>query len=181
MPANQKPDPLRRAALGCGSAVFLAPLAGLVAWQVAGFPAALVTWGLAALALVAWSAVNLWRVPTGTGPIPRWSFNPRSATLLAATDVLATGGDASALVTGGLGYALVIFVAMLTAGLVLFSEFQECRRPANAFVKALAAFALVLIPTPIGGIVGASVSLGDRLLVAPREQGSDTPTGSSGD
>ena len=72
MPAKQKPDPLRRAVLGCGSAVFLAPLAGLVAWQVAGFTAALVTWGLSALALVAWSAVNLWRVPTGTGSIPRW-------------------------------------------------------------------------------------------------------------
>ena len=183
MSADERRAPLRRAALGCAGAVFLAPLGGLLAWQVGGFAAGLVVWGLGAVALAGWSALNLWRVPpgpgrTGIGQLPRWSFNPRSAALLAGTDVLATGGDASALVTGGLGYVLVFFVAMLTAGLVLFSEYHECRRPGHAFAKALAAFALVIVPTPVAGLVGASVSLGDRLLVAPREQGSGPGGGS---
>jgi hypothetical protein len=150
--------------VGCGLAVVGAPLVGLVALAATdSFALGFATWAVCFSVPAVWSVVQLVRAVPREGFTPVWSFNPVGASAVAATDVVALTGDASAAVTGGPGYALVVPVALLAAGIVLVTETWESGRFGQSLLKAVVAFVLVMIPTPVAGLVGGVASLGHRL------------------
>lgn len=158
----------RKAGLGCFLAFVLPPLVGVVTWRLSDLG-----WGLVAAA-VTFLVAMVWSAWVFAGTVgrddfePQWSFTPMSSILIAATDVFSTVGDVAALPTAGLGYLLVVAVALATSALVLFIELLESGRFLYSLSKALVALVLILIPTPVGGLVGAGASLGHRLLGAGR-------------
>ena len=158
----------RKAGFGCFLAILLPPLVGLIAWQAAGLGWALTAAAATFLGATIWSGWIFARTVGRDDFEPQWSFNPMSAILIAATDVFSTTGDLAALTTGGLGYLIVVAVALATSGLVLLLELLESGRFLYSLSKALVALVLVLIPTPVGGIVGAGASIGHRLLLPGR-------------
>jgi len=100
--------------------------------------------------------------PTPRPPRPAtWSFTPVGSALIALTDVLAMSGDSMGPVTY---VALSIPLAMLGGAGVLLTEYLESRRVLLSMLKACVAAFLIVIPLPVGGLVGAGASLGHRAL-----------------
>ena len=103
-------------------------------------------------------------VQENEAPEPRpatWSFTPVGAGLIALTDVLAMSGDAFG---PGTYILLSIPCAILGGAGVLLTEYLESRRILLSILKAAVASFLILIPLPVGGLVGAGASLGHRAL-----------------
>jgi hypothetical protein len=154
-----------RLALGCFLMLLGAPLCGLVAWALGSFSIGFAAWSLAFLGAAIWTGWSLIRSEGKQDFRPVWSFNPLSSMVLAATDVVAIFGDAAGGATLGAGYLVIVVpVALFAGGVVLLLELVESGRFFYSLAKALAAIFLVLLPTPIGGLLGAGASWGHRLL-----------------
>ena len=98
-----------------------------------------------------------------------WSFTPIGSGLIALTDILATSGD----LFGPASYLLIaVPFAILGGAGVFVTELMESRRVMVSILKAAIAAFLIVIPLPVGGIVGAGASLGHRALRKSEEGGS---------
>lgn len=150
------------AALAC---VVASPIAFLALREPLGYPWA---WTVAALLGFGGAGYGLWTWVRAERPsTPTWSFHPLSAMVLVATDSVALVGDAAAVTTGGVAWILVVLLALGVSFVVWVTELAESRRFLRATVKAFAAFVLVVIPTPVAGILGAGTSIGHRLVRKP--------------
>ena len=162
-------EPPRRGVLGgCAAAALGAPLVGFglhaLTGEVGGSVGAA---GVAFVAALLWSAVRVTRGGRAApGPMV-WSFTPLGASVVVATDVLATSGD----VLGPATYVLLaVPCAFLGGGVVFMTEIQESRRLLYSVAKAVAATVLILVPLPVGGLLGGGASLGHRLLRRAEEK-----------
>jgi hypothetical protein len=146
---------------GCLAALVVSPLAGMLVAAAFGVRAGAWASGALFVVLGAYSWLQFARADrTAAGPMT-WSFTPLGAALVAATDVLATGGDAF----GPWSYlALSVPCALLGGGVVFLTEILESHRPLYSLVKAAGATLLILVPLPVGGLIGAGASLGHRAL-----------------
>jgi hypothetical protein len=162
-PSSPAEARLRQSGLvGCVAATCGSPILGYVAyratddWRVGVAGAA-----LAFIAALAWSARQMARGSVGGAGPMTWSFTPLGAAVVAATDVLATGGDFLPVTY----VLLVVPCAFLGGGVVFLSEMHESRRALYSLAKAVAAVLLILVPMPVGGLVGAGASLGHRMIL----------------
>ena len=182
---------LRRASLGCGLGLVLGPVIGALAYSgdVGLVPAGALALAVAvALGLPSVLAMlrrgrsergpgeriaparegrsSMDTVPGNRAAALTWSFTPVGAAVLAATDLVAAGGDLTPPT-----YVFVTIPCALAAGATVFlTELRESRRSGYSAAKAAAAVALVLVPMPIGGLVGAGASFGHRMLRPPADR-----------
>ncbi len=177
----------RLGVLGCFLAVIAAPLLGLAVHKLTDAKGvALTAASLVFLLALIVTLVNFARMGGGRPGPMTWSFTPLGASIIAATDILAVSGDASAGFTAGLGYLVLVIPCSLLGGTVVFlTEWMESRRLGYSLLKAAVGALLIFIPLPVGGLLGGGVSLGHRMLGGLKlpqggdELGSAAATGST--
>jgi hypothetical protein len=162
----------RRAGLGCALMVLASPVVGFGAWAAtSSFVLGFAAWSFTLLVAALWTGWQLANAEPRMPARPVWSFNPLSAGVIAATDVVALTGDAVGAGTAGIGYLFIVGpIACAAAAIVFLLELVESKSLLHALAKSAAAAFLVALPTPVGGLVGAGASLGHRLLTRGRSE-----------
>ena len=159
---HRAPDPYRsRGLIGCfaatlGGAMLAVGMGYAFDWRT-GVGAGMLLFFVISL----WSLLQFMRLDASARVPATWSFAPAGAGIIIATDVLATGSD---LFGPGTFLLLSIPCALLGGAGVFLAEILESGRPFVSLTKAGVAALLIAIPLPVGGLLGASASLGHRAL-----------------